>query len=55
MPTELPLMDATHELGLSYHQVLRLVLTRKLDGVKRGGHWFVNVASLRRYARDHRA
>lgn len=33
------LIEAAHELGLTYQAAHRLVLPRKLDGEKRGKHW----------------
>lgn len=40
--TLIPLSQAAFELGLSWHQAWRLVLSREIPGENRGGRWFVD-------------
>ena len=46
--THIPLSQAAFELGRSYHQTLKLLMTRELDGERRDGRWFVSAESLER-------
>ena len=49
------LIDAAAQLGLSYGQVLRLVLVGTLKGEKREGHWQVSQKDLARFIRSRRS
>jgi excisionase family DNA binding protein len=51
---DLPRMIDKHEaakcLGLSWHSVVRMIKTGKIDGVKVGQQWRIPVDELRRFA-----
>lgn len=45
---EMPLSDAAFQLGITWSQAWKLVLTRKLSGRKREGRWYVDGTDLER-------
>lgn len=45
---ELTAVDAAMALGVAYLTVLRWVQVGRLKGAKRGGHWYVETASVAR-------
>jgi hypothetical protein len=45
------LVDAAHELGLTYAKAYQLVLTRQLDGRREGRSWVVTSQSIEAYRR----
>ena len=45
----LPLADACQRLGLSHAAGYRLMLQGRLAGVRVGGRWHVDLASLERF------
>jgi hypothetical protein len=49
-----PLSDAAHELGVSWHQAWRLLLKRRLVGRRVGNRWMVTPASIKKVARERR-
>ena len=46
------LTTAAQRLGFSWERARRAVLTRRLVGERRKGHWFVASDSLERYVRE---
>ena len=49
-----PLPIAAAQLGLSWAQAYRELLTHKLKGERRGARWFVNLDSLAEYIRTQK-
>lgn len=43
---ELTASDAAVVLGISYQRVIYLVQTKRLQGSRRGGHWYVKIAAV---------
>jgi hypothetical protein len=50
--TEVPLAQAAHTLGISWHSAYRLVLTGAICGRFAGGRWLVDASSVGRYQRE---
>ncbi len=52
MRENLPLVDAARRLSLTYLSTLNLVLTKRLKGGRRGGHWYADRADVERLRRE---
>ena len=49
--TDVPAVEAAHQLGLGYYALRDSILRHELDGYKNGNRWFVRADSLRRRLR----
>jgi excisionase family DNA binding protein len=52
---EVPLSEAAHRIGVSWHTAYRLVLIRTLEARLVGGRWLVNASSLNAFLKERTA